>query len=198
MTCYVPRSSDDVPSGPGLPAAGRLFFVVGASGVGKDSLLRWVERHITTDDRIVCARRTITRPADASEAYEPTDDASFRQLAAEGHFAMFWQAHNLCYGIPRGIYADLAAGYKVVINGSREYLPQLRRLFPDAIVIWVEADAKVIRQRLQLRQREDDAALAERLARAARYAAPDDAIRLDNSGPIEIAGRRLLQLLKQH
>lgn len=180
-----------------LPAPGRMFFLVGSSGAGKDSLIQWVERYAPPDAGIVFARRTITRAAHASEPHEPVDADGFWQLAAAGHFSMLWQANDLCYGIRRGIEAELKAGHDVVVNGSREYLPQLRRLFPDAQVIWIEADIAQIRQRIKERQRESEAALLRRLDRVTQFCPPDDqeVLRLDNTGPIDVAGQRLLEIL---
>jgi phosphonate metabolism protein PhnN/1,5-bisphosphokinase (PRPP-forming) len=182
-----------------LPASGRLFFFVGASGVGKDALLRWAELHKPADVDVVFTRRVITRPAHPSEPHEAIDAAAFWQLASTGQFAMIWQANGLCYGIRRGIEADLKAGRDVIVNGSREYIPQLRQLFPDARIVWVEADAAVIRQRIESRQRESGAALLQRLDRITQYTPPEseEVIRLDNSGPLEVAGRRLLEVLSR-
>jgi phosphonate metabolism protein PhnN/1,5-bisphosphokinase (PRPP-forming) len=182
-----------------LPEPGRLFYFVGPSGVGKDALLRWVQEQIGDDAGIVFARRTITRPAHPSELHEAMEPAVFWHHAATGHFAMMWQANDLCYGVRRGIEAELAAGRDVVVNGSREYVPQLRFLFPDASVVWVDADASQIRERLESRKRESGAALLRRLERASQFTPPDmqQVVRLENSGPIEIAGRRLLELLRR-
>ncbi|MDB5762495.1 MAG: hypothetical protein JWQ21_1490 [Herminiimonas sp.] len=182
-----------------LPAPGRLFFFVGPSGAGKDTLLQWVRKRMPADADIVFAQRTITRPAHPSESHEATDAATFWQHAAAGRFAMIWQANDLCYGVRRGIEADLKAGRDVIVNGSREYVPQLRQLFPEAQVIWVDADEQKIRERLEARQRETGAALLRRLERAVQFTPADElpVIRLDNTGPLEVAGHRLLEILKR-
>lgn len=182
---------------PTLPAPGRLFFFVGPSGVGKDTLLQWVRRHLPADAKTVFAKRTITRPAHASEAHESVSETEFLQAEAHGRFAMTWHANGHHYGVPRGIEAELQAGQDVIVNGSREYIPQLRQRFPDAMILWVDADPAQVKQRLQARQREAGAALLERLERAQRFSAPQapHVICLDNSGPPEVAGRQLLHIL---
>ncbi|MNR79268.1 Ribose 1,5-bisphosphate phosphokinase PhnN [compost metagenome] len=182
-----------------LPQGGRIFYCVGPSGVGKDSLLQWVRQHSEDDGRLVFAQRTITRAADSSEAHEAVDTSTFWRLAAGGQFAMVWQANDLCYGIRRGIEADLKAGRDVVINGSRAYVAQLQQAFPDAVVIWIEANETLLRERLEARQREQGPALLKRLKRAKEFLPESQTqiIRLDNSGPLEVAGQKLLKLLRE-
>lgn len=176
---------------------GRLFFLVGPSGAGKDTLLRWVQRHAGAG--IVFARRTITRPPHESESHDAVDPATFRRLCAAGHFAMVWEANDLCYGIPRSIEDELKAGRHVIVNGSRAFIPQLRQIFPDAEIIWLEADAAQIRQRIEARQREAGPALLRRVDRIGQFAPPEGerVIRIDNNGPVELAGRRLLEILSR-
>ncbi|MES2933943.1 MAG: phosphonate metabolism protein/1,5-bisphosphokinase (PRPP-forming) PhnN [Pseudomonadota bacterium] len=185
------------PTSSAIPPAGRLFFIVGPSGVGKDSLLRWAEQHMLAGAKVVFAQRTITRAPQQGESHEAVDENTFWKAAASGHFAMMWQAHDLCYGIRRGIEADLKAGHDVIINGSREYIAQLRQLFPHAHVIWIEADDALVQHRITHRKREAGAALLRRLHRSSQFVPPDsgDLIRFDNSGPIELAGQRLLNIL---
>lgn len=181
-----------------LPRSGRVFFCVGPSGVGKDALLNWVQQHFPINERAVFAKRVITRAVHSSELHESVDVSTFWQLAASGQFAMVWQANDLCYGIRRGVEADLKAGRDVIINGSRAYIPQLRQAFPDATVIWIEANETLIRERLEMRQRETGPALLRRLKRGSEFIPPDgqQVIRLDNSGPLEVAGQRLLEILQ--
>ena len=189
----------NIDQAPNLPAAGRLFFVVGPSGVGKDSLLQWVAMQLPDNANLVFARRSITRPAHASEAHEEMTQDEFWQRAETGHFSMVWQANGTCYGIRRGIEAELKAGRDVVVNGSREYLPQLRKLFPDAQILKIDANPELIRQRIEERQRETGAALEMRLQRIAQFSVEeaDGVTRIDNSGPIEIAGHQLLEIFQR-
>ncbi|MEC5216038.1 phosphonate metabolism protein PhnN/1,5-bisphosphokinase (PRPP-forming) [Actimicrobium sp. GrIS 1.19] len=184
---------------PGLPLPGRLFFLVGPSGSGKDTLLRWVEDHLPEQADIVFARRTITRAALAGEPHEGVTDDAFWQAAAAGQFAMQWQANELCYGVRRGIEADLRAGRDVIINGSREFVPQLRQAYPDARVIWIDADQDQIRQRIEARRREAGAALLRRLDRVTQFAIDDsaDVIRLDNRSTVDVAGAKLMEILSR-
>ena len=187
-----------------LPAPGRLFFFVGPSGAGKDSLLRWVQQRLPHGG-MVFARRTVTKPvaagqgSDGGSAHESVDAAAFWNLAASGQFAMQWQVDGVCYGVRRGIEADLRAGFDVVVNGSREYVPQLEQLYPQAQVVWIEAEAHLLEERLTARGRESGAALLRRISRATQFSPPESkrVIRIDNSGELETAGQRVLELLRR-
>lgn len=180
-----------------LPAGGRLFFFVGPSGAGKDTLLHWVQTQLPESAGLVFAQRTITRPQQPGDQHEAVDHNAFWRLAATGQFSMTWEVNGVCYGVRRSIEADLKAGRDVVINGSREYVPQLQQRFPQAQVIWLEADEALLRDRITARGRETGPALLRRISRATEFVPPDSqqVIRIDNSGRLEVAGQRILELL---
>jgi ribose 1,5-bisphosphokinase len=178
--------------------AGRLIYLIGPSGSGKDSLLdaarpRLAERGC----RIV--RRVITRSAEAvGEAALGVSPAQFAAMQAQGEFALSWQANGLSYGIPKQIDEWLAAGDDVLVNGSRAHLAQTRERYPTLLVLLLTVDQVVLRQRLVARARESLADIEERLARNARFTAELIAgnsgglFVLDNSGPLAHTVERLL------
>src|SRR5437868_4949290 len=105
---------------------GRLFFVVGPSGSGKDTLLNGAKGALAADGRVVFAPRVITRPAGVgNEDHLPCGPEEFDRRIAAGAFLIHWSAHGLKYGIPIHLVDHLAAGRNVVVNGSRAAVAEL-------------------------------------------------------------------------
>jgi ribose 1,5-bisphosphokinase len=175
---------------------GRLFYVVGPSGSGKDSLLDYARERVPAHVRF--ATRTVTRPASAGgERHVAVTAQEFEALLASGAFAMHWQANGHSYGVGREIADWLDEGRTVVVSGSRAYLPEARTGFPQMKVVSVTATYDVLRARLAARAREDAQAIEARLARAAAYRLPPGVAdhEIANDADIAQAGSRLLGLI---
>lgn len=150
---------------PGSDGSG-LFYVMGPSGSGKDSLLRALRERLTADDPVVVAHRYITRAADANEASVALTGDEFQRRVDSGCLALHWNSHGLRYGIGVEIEQWLARGLKVIVNGSREYLPQAVARYPALCAVHVRVKPDVLAARLRQRGRESEDAIARRLARA--------------------------------
>ena len=172
--------------------SGRLVMIVGASGAGKDTLLDFAKLQLADRFDIVFVRRVITRPVDATEAHETVDEAGFAARKAAGGFALDWQAHDLRYGIPKSIEADIAEGRQVVANVSRSIVEAARRRFPS-LVIEVAAGRSMLQSRLLQRNRETEDQIAMRLQRDPVSVQPDAVVA--NDGSIEAGGLRLAALI---
>jgi ribose 1,5-bisphosphokinase len=149
---------------------GRLVLVVGPSGAGKDTLLDLARTAFRDDASIVFPRRVITRAA-AGEPHDTMDTDAFESAARAGAFALTWHAHDLRYGIPASIDADIHAGRTVVCNVSRTIVAQARERYAEVRVVLVTAPAEVLAARLAGRARGSDGDLARRLARSEGFAA---------------------------
>src|SRR4051812_5599943 len=168
-------------------ASDRLFYVVGASGVGKDSLIAYARRRLAHCERIVFAHRYITRPAESGgENHIELDTAEFAQRERLGLFALTWDSHGYRYGIGIEIDDWLAQGLTVVVNGSRDCAAAARARYPRIGIVWVSADASVLAARLQQRGRESPEEIESRLKRNARLRVqpPAGVLHIDNNGTL--------------
>ena len=176
-------------------SGGRLFYVVGASGAGKDSLLAYARERLA-GGTVAFAHRYITRAPEAgSENHIALGEQEFEARTRRGAFAMHWASHGHRYGIGAEIDHWLSSGLDVVVNGSREYLDAARSRYPELTVVWVLASPATLGARLARRGRENAVAIEARLARLERCAPPPGAILIDNDGPLEQAGERLVREL---
>jgi len=180
-------------------ASGRLIFLIGPSGSGKDSLIEQSREPLAAAG-VEIARRVITRSAEAKgEAAHGVTPERFEAMRAAGEFAMHWQANGLEYGIPAQVDQWLAQGHSVLVNGSRAYLPQARLRYPDLLAVCLVVKPEVLRERLLARGRETPQEIDERLARSAGMRLDQDPTvhLLDNSGSLTTAVGGLLQLLRE-
>lgn len=173
---------------------GCLIYVCGPSGAGKDALLRLARERLEPRG-FVFPQRVITRPADGSEKQIEMSVAEFTAAAERGAFCMQWQSHGLYYGIPASLRTALAAGHPAVVNGSREYIAQARRAFPDLLCLMVTAPESVIADRLAQRGREDGAAIAERMERNRRLTEFEADVVHENHGDLKESGEAFVGLL---
>jgi len=153
--------------------------------------------HFAGDGWVAFAHRYITRPFDAGgENHVELSEAEFDARLGMSLFAMQWASHGHRYGIGCEINHWLAKGITVVMNGSREYLPEARKRYPELRAVLVTVQPEILAQRLRGRGREDEATIARRVARAAAFSAsPDIHYRLANDGRLEEAGASLVKVI---
>jgi ribose 1,5-bisphosphokinase len=174
---------------------GALFYVIGPSGAGKDSVIAWA-RAASDPARIAFAHRYITRPATLdAENHVALSVDEFEARRRRGWFALSWQSHGLSYGIGREIDLWRAEGVGVVINGSRAHLAEATARYPELRPVLISAPLVVREARLLARGRETGAALAERLDGDLAVDHPRLAI-IDNGGALDSAGQALAELLR--
>ncbi|UZE96248.1 ribose 1,5-bisphosphokinase [Alkalimarinus alittae] len=152
---------------------GRLFYLMGASGSGKDSILSGCRERLSNeglyrDLRCFIAHRYITRrPELRGENHVWLSDEEFSRRVESQAFSMYWKANNFSYGV--GVEVDnwLANGINVILNGSRGYLPSAMEKYSNAIVpVHIHVDPNDLRARLIKRGRESAEEIEKRIERA--------------------------------
>lgn len=177
--------------------SGRLFYVMGPSGAGKDSVLGWVREHGISYG-MVCAHRYITRPAHAGgENHVALSVEEFDSRERRGLFVLTWQAHGLRYGVGREVEQWLARDADVLVNGSRAAYGQARERFPSLRPVVITASREVMAARLMARGRESMEDIVARLDRAEAWRAPPETMVIRNDGNLADAGALLLDAIKE-
>jgi len=176
-----------------------LFYIIGASGSGKDSLISYARTYIPESAPIIFTHRYITRPADAGgENHIALSEKEFVSRQQSQCFAMSWYSHNSHYGIGIEINQWLAKGLNVVVNGSRAYLEQARQSYPDLQPILISVYPEILRQRLEQRGRETQEEIEKRLIQAHKLEqeiSNAQLIKLYNNGTLRESGDQFIATL---
>lgn len=178
---------------------GTLVLVVGPSGAGKDSVLRYAARRLGHDPAFMFPRRVITRPANAeAEDHDSLSVDAFNAVSNSGGFAFAWDAHGLKYGIPKNILDDLAKDCVVSINVSRTIIDAASEQYRRSVVVEVEADPELRASRIAGRGREGrEETLARKNREVKRCSMINPSYTIVNDGPLDAAGEAFCALLRQ-
>ncbi|WP_426202818.1 phosphonate metabolism protein/1,5-bisphosphokinase (PRPP-forming) PhnN [Pseudomonas sp. TWP3-1] len=180
---------------------GRVIYLMGPSGSGKDSLIE-AARDGLRELKCEVVRRVITRSAESvGEDAIGVSSAEFAKRREAGEFALAWRANGLHYGIPAEMNRWLQSGQHVLVNGSRGYLSQALERYPTLLPVMLTVKDEVLRQRLLKRGREGLAEIDARLGRNALFVAPETLGEtpihlLDNSGDLAETVARLLDWIR--
>lgn len=128
-----------------------IFIVSGPGGVGKGTIVGllveqdpqlWLSRSWTTRDR---------RPGEAADAYTFTDRATFEDRIEQGGFLEWTNFLGNYYGTPM---PERTGSRDVVLEIEVDGATQVKRQFPDAVLIFVLPPSREEQQR-RLRGRGD-------------------------------------------
>jgi phosphonate metabolism protein PhnN/1,5-bisphosphokinase (PRPP-forming) len=176
---------------------GTLVLVVGPSGVGKDSIIAGAAEILRSEPRIVFARRLITRPQESGgEQHIAVSPAEFAKARDARRLLLHWRAHDLDYGLPAELTAQLDAGSCVVANASRGVVTGARERLAPVLAVAITAPPDVVAARLAARGREDAAGIAMRLGRADAWPVDRAALTIANDGPLANAIERFVEVLR--
>ena len=176
-----------------------LFYVIGASGSGKDSLMNYARNNMPDDAPVLFAHRYITRPADAGgENHVALSTREFERRKELGCYAMHWFSHETHYGIGKEINTWLSHDLDVVVNGSRGFLQEATELFPNLVPVLISVDPVILSDRLYARGRESSDQIRKRLIQAIELEKDvkhNQLLKIENNSSISEAGNQLLNAI---
>ena len=176
---------------------GTLFYIIGASGVGKDSVINELKNKLTYKEGFIFTKRFITRPnSDSTEKHIPISNADFDYRLSNQLFALNWKANGNAYGIGIEIEYWLSKGFHVIVNGSRGYLDVAKTKYPDLQSILIEVDKSILYNRLIGRNRESKEEIEQRLKRNEQFETLDYDIIINNESHLDIAVDALFHFIR--
>jgi len=176
----------------------KLIYVMGPSGAGKDSLIRWVMENKSASMKLHWAKRLVTRHWPQGEGCdEHVSLEAFEKLLESQTLGMHWFAHDIHYGILDCELMNNPPDALVLINGSRAYFPKALELYPQLLAIHITASASTLEQRLNQRARESEDQISLRLTRPQLVKPKGDVPWLDvlNEGDLKEGGQQILSFL---
>ncbi len=181
--------------------SGQLFYVMGASGAGKDSIINYAKSYISHIHPIAFSHRYITRPNTTGAENHIALTRNVFALRCQHHcFALSWHSHKTHYGIGIEINQWMKEGLNVVINGSRAHLHQAIKHYPMLIPIMIEANKEVLLERLTQRGRESAQHIQQRIAHSQTLTLnhPANMLTISNNGTLQAAGNAFINMLLSH
>lgn len=149
--------------------SGNLFIVTAASGAGKTSLIKALlveDQHL----KLVVSHTTRKpRPGEVNGVdYHFVDEATFLQMLGEAQFLESAEVHGARYGTSQlAVDAPLQAGYDVILEIDWQGAAQVRRLFPNAVSVFVlPPSIEALEQRLNSRGQDSQETISQRVAAA--------------------------------
>lgn len=165
----------------------QIVLIVGASGVGKDSLLKAIKDEVKAN----FVTRYITRMPDDNESNYYIGREGFDYLRRCDFFISVWEAHGNIYGISQ---FSIKSGLNI-ISISREVIKDFEIFFKDVTTIEIGIPKEMLYTRLKNRGREDDEAILKRIQRSEQKIEAKKLIYFDNSKPLQESKEEFLALL---
>ena len=148
---------------------GHLYIVSAPSGAGKTTLVRLL---LENDPGICLSISSTTRKPRPGEMdgreYHFMDVPSFLEMANRDEFLEWAEVHGNYYGTSkRWIMTELTAGRDVLLEIDWQGAQQVRRVFPEAIGVFIMPPSlEVLKERLSGRGTDSAETIARRIAAA--------------------------------
>ncbi|HPH04734.1 MAG TPA: guanylate kinase [Methylotenera sp.] len=152
-----------------MKTTGNLFIITAASGAGKTSLIKAL---LAKDAQLKLSISHTTRKPRPSEVdgvdYHFVDDATFLSMLGEAKFLESALVHEARYGTSHAaLEAPLQAGFDLVLEIDWQGAEQVRRLYPQAVSIFIlPPSIEALERRLNGRGQDSSDVIAKRVAAA--------------------------------
>lgn len=149
--------------------SGNLYIVAAPSGGGKTSLVRTLID--TLDDIVVSISHTTRamRPGEQNEVdYFFVNEDEFMDMVNNNAFIEHARVFNSLYGTSvEQIIKRLENGIDVVLDIDWQGAEQIRRIFPDAVGVFIiPPSLEVLKQRLLSRRQDNQEVISDRMIKA--------------------------------
>jgi len=149
--------------------SGTLFLVAAPSGAGKSSLVKaLLEREPSLRMSVSCTTRA-PRPGEVDgREYRFVTSDQFTQMRNRDALLEWAEVHGNHYGTPRDFIDEAtAAGMDVVLEIDWQGVRQVKRLYPQALGIFIlPPSIETLEERLNKRGQDDPGVIARRLLAA--------------------------------
>ena len=153
--------------------SGNLFIITAASGAGKTSLVNALLADAMLNSAQI--KKSVSHTTRAPRAGEVNDvdyhfvtEPQFLEILSTGGFLESADVHGAKYGTSQnGVDAALQAGYDVILEIDWQGAAQVRKLYPQAISIFIlPPSVDALKERLNNRGQDSADVIAKRLAAA--------------------------------
>ena len=148
---------------------GNLYAVAAPSGTGKSSLVKAL---LELDSHLSLSISHTTRKPRGQDQqgreYHFVDASTFRRMIERGEFVEWAEVHGHLYGTSRGAIEDrITGGHDVLLEIDWQGALQIKRLFPNAVLIFILPPSwDELLQRLQRRGEDGQEVIAKRMENA--------------------------------
>lgn len=147
----------------------KLFIIAAPSGAGKTSLVRALLAKLPNLKVAVSYTTRPPRPNDRDgEDYCFVSVEEFERMRKAGEFLEWAKVYGNYYGTSKTwVLEQFAANHSVVLEIDWQGCFQIKKLYPDAISIYIlPPSIKALRERLLARKQDSHAEIEKRLAKA--------------------------------
>jgi guanylate kinase len=148
---------------------GIIFILSAPSGAGKTTLTNGLREHYPEIELSVSCTTRARRNGEVNRRdYHFISEERFAVMRGRGEFAEWAKVHDHFYGTPREpLDRCLGAGQDVLLDIDVQGAKKIKRLYPDAVSVFLLPPSKSeLERRLKLRGTEDATVIRRRLANA--------------------------------